>query len=333
MLLIMGGVCVTGIFHQLDVVAPDFNPHPKGAPPMVPFLFITIACGAISGFHSLVSSGTSSKQLAHADEALFVGYGSMLLEAALATLIMITVAAGIGLAYKTADGATLTGFAAWNAHYSSWEGSQGMGAKIGAVVIGAANMMRNIGIPERIGVAIIGVFIASFAGTTLDTATRIQRYTFTEFFLDLKFGLTGGKEHALSGLLEILSHRVPATLLAVVTAGALAFATGANGSGALTLWPMFGAVNQLLAALGLLVLSNYLRQKGGWKFLVTAIPAVFMLVITIWSVYLNEINFLLGRQWVLIVINGLILVLALWMTAECCWKGVKRYGNGNHQGE
>ncbi len=80
---------------------------------MWPFLFITIACGAISGFHALVSSGTSAKQVRSEKDALFVGYGSMLMEGVLATLVIIAVAAGIGMGYTTKDGATLTGVAAW----------------------------------------------------------------------------------------------------------------------------------------------------------------------------------------------------------------------------
>ena len=87
---------------------------------MFPFVFIVIACGAASGFHSLVSSGTTSKQVAKEDDALFVGYGSMALEGVLATLVIIAVSAGIGIAYTTKDGATLTGAAAWTTHYSSW---------------------------------------------------------------------------------------------------------------------------------------------------------------------------------------------------------------------
>ncbi len=306
-LFIAMGLLILGVFGasfsgNLHLVAPAFQENPTGAPSIWPFLFITIACGAISGFHSLVSSGTSSKQVEKESDALFVGYGSMLLESALAVLVIIAVAAGIGIAYKTLDGNILTGEAAWKTHYASWQASAGLGSKIDAFVTGSANMMHSIGIPMGLGIIIIGVFIASFAGTTLDTATRIQRYVVTELSSNIK--------------LNFLTNKYSATSFAVITAAALAFATGADGTGALKLWPMFGAVNQLLAALGLLVLTIYLKKKGGFKFLVAALPCIFMLVMTIWGAVMNEKNFIASGNWLLILINGIILLLAIWMIVE-----------------
>ena len=104
----------------LELVAPVFQWDPAGAPLILPFLFITIACGAISGFHCLVSSGTSSKQLTNETDARFVGYGSMLLEGFLATLVILACAAGLGLGVTGGDGGILTGEAAWLARYESW---------------------------------------------------------------------------------------------------------------------------------------------------------------------------------------------------------------------
>lgn len=302
MALLITGAVAAAAAGGMPLVAPAVNLSPEGAPPMMPFLFITIACGAVSGFHTLVSSGTSSKQLARETDARFVGYGSMLLEAALATLVLVAVGAGIGMAYQTLDGEGLTGVAAWRHHYASWGASAGLSSKLAAVVTGSANMMGAIGVDEKLGAVIMGVFIASFAGTTLDSATRIQRYVIAELFADLRC--------------PWLTHRYIATVLAVVTAGALAFASGADGKGALTLWPMFGGVNQLLAALALLVISNYLRRRGGWGFLTTAIPCAFMLVVTLWSVGYNEWTFVRGGQWLLAIVNGAILALSLWMTGE-----------------
>jgi carbon starvation protein len=258
----------------------------------------------------MVGSGTTSKQSTRETDAQFVGYGSMLMEAVLATLVIITVTAGIGLAYTTTEGLLLQGPAAWNHHYESWQASRGLGSKITAVVVGAANLMETLQVPRHIGLIIMGVFIASFAGTTLDSATRIQRYVIAE--------LVGGERRPW------LSGRYMATFLAVLTAAGLAFATGADGKGALTLWPMFGAVNQLLAALALLVLSNYLKTKGGVKYLVAALPCAFMMVITVWAVILNEKNFVSqaldasggASLWLLAGINGLVLVLAVWMGIE-----------------
>ncbi|MBN1675380.1 MAG: carbon starvation protein A [Kiritimatiellae bacterium] len=312
--LLVLGVLAAGLSGGLHLVAPAVNRAvPSDAPSVWPFLFITIACGAISGFHSLVSSGTTAKQVSRETDALFVGYGSMLLEGVLATLVIIAVAAGIGMAYQTKAGDILTGRAAWDAHYVSWAGAGGLGPKVQAMVIGSANMIASLGIPKSIGIIIMGVFIASFAGTTLDTATRIQRYVIAELFGDLK--------------VTVMTNRYAATAFAVITAAVLAFCTGASGAGAMKLWPLFGAANQLLAALALLVITNYLKRKGGLKLLVTGIPCIVMLVITIWAVVVNELGFISnlraalaagdkGANWLLPVINGAILLLALWMVVE-----------------
>jgi carbon starvation protein len=300
--LIFLGVLGAGITKDMHIVAPAFNPHPDGAPALFPFLFITIACGAISGFHSLVSSGTTSKQLSKESDALPVGYGSMIMEAVLATLVLIAVSAGIGLKFKTHAGVELTGFSAWNEHYSSWMAAKGLPAKLDAFVQGSANMIETLHIPNYVAVIIIGVFIASFAGTTLDTATRLQRYIIAEFFNNVK--------------MKFMSGKYIATFTAVATAGALAFATGANGKGAMKLWPMFGAVNQLLAALGLLVVSIYLKKKGGVKFLLTALPCLFMLAMTLWATTVNEISFIKHGKILLGIVNGITLTLAVWMVIE-----------------
>jgi carbon starvation protein len=305
--LLVLGVLFASFGGHLQVVAPAVDMSPAEAPPMWPFLFITIACGAISGFHSLVSSGTSSKQVRYEMDSLFVGYGSMLLEGVLATLVIVAVAAGIGMGYMTKDGQTLTGIAAWTKHYASWASASGLGAMINAFVWGSANMIEALGIPVGITLTIMGVFVASFAGTTLDTATRIQRYVVAELCGDVK--------------LNFLTGRYPATFIAVGTALWLAFATGASGKGALTLWPMFGAVNQVLAALALTIITLYLKAKGGLKWLIAGLPAIFMAIMTIWGVILNQTMFLSKHNALLTVINAAILILAVWIVIE----GVARF--------
>jgi carbon starvation protein len=300
-LLALGAIVASGA-GRMDIVAPAFNPHPEGAPPMWPFLFITIACGAISGFHSIVSSGTTSKQTSSEPDALMVAYGSMLLESLLAVLMIVAVAAGIGIGYTTAQGEILSGAAAWQHHYHSWGSAEGLGSNIKAVVIGSANMLAAIGIPQTIGIVIMGVFIASYAGTTLDTATRIQRYILAELFTEFK--------------MKRIAGRYVATLIAVLTAGFLAFSTGADGRGALTLWPMFGAVNQLLAALAFIVVTFYLKSRGGWYYILSALPGIFMLVMTTWAMILNEINFINKELYLLAAANGFTLFLSCWMAVE-----------------
>jgi len=275
----------------------------------------------VSGFHSIVSSGTSSKQLNVETDARFVGYGSMLMEAALATLVLIAVMAGIGMAYDAGELGILHGTDAWQYHYASWDASKGLGSKIAAVVAGSANMMGSIGIPVAFGTAIIGVFIASFAGTTLDTAVRLQRYVVSELSQDMK--------------IKWMQNSYVATLIAVLSAALLAFAGETGGKGALKLWPMFGGVNQLLASMALLTLTSYLKQKGGKKFLATALPCSFMLVMTVWGVICNELNFIKESSWLLVLINGGILLLAIMMIYESVriigvfWNGSgieKRFG-------
>ncbi len=299
--LLFAGVFASAIGNpNFHIVAPAVNLNPSGALPVIPFIFITIACGAVSGFHSLVSSGTSAKQIRKETDSQLIGYGAMVMEGVLAILVVIAVAAGIGIAYQSGDGKLLTGISAWTAHYSSWKAVEGLGSKVSAFVIGAANIINSIGIPKSIATVIMGVFVVSFAGTTLDTATRIQRYVLSELF----------------GEIKVFRNRQFSTAAAVITAGLLAFATGADGRGALRLWPMFGATNQTLAALALLVVTVWLKTKGGVKFLISAIPCVFMAFITTWALVLNQINFIGYRNPVLLILNLIILSLNLWIITE-----------------
>ena len=302
MALLILGVLFASIGGNLEIVAPAVQTTPLEAPPMWPFLFITIACGAISGFHSLVSSGTSAKQVRSEKDALFVGYGSMLMEGTLATLVIIAVAAGIGMGYTTKAGETLTGVAAWTTHYASWAAAAGLGSKVSAFVDGAANMIMTIGISKKFTLAIMAVFVASFAGTTLDTATRIQRYVIGELGQSLR--------------LNFLTDRYVWTAVAVGSALILAFATGASGKGALKLWPLFGAVNQTLAALALIIITLYLKARGGLKWVVSGVPALFMAVMTIWALIMNQFKFATAQNLLLQTINLIILVIAIWITIE-----------------
>ena len=308
MALLMAGVVASAFIggDNFSIAAPAVNTHPgPEVPSLMPMMFVIIACGAISGFHSLVASGTSTKQLSQEPDAQFVGYGSMLLEGGLAVLVVLCIVAGLGMGYKG-----LSGSEAWQHFYGSWMGAKGLPDKLQPVVIGASNMMGSLGIPSVFGLAVMGVFIASFAGTTLDTSVRIQRYVVAELTEDIH--------------LPFLSNRWAATTIAVLTAAALAFidtshgkvSFGASGTGAMKLWPLFGTVNQLLAALALLVVTMYLKKKGGLKYLVAGIPCVIMLTITGWAMILNEITFYKDKNTLLIIIGGAVFLLAVWMTVE-----------------
>lgn len=283
------------------MVAPAVQLAPKGAPPIMPFLFITIACGAISGFHSLVSSGTSSKQLKNEEDIHFVAYGGMLTEGLVGVLVIIAVGAGIGMFVKTDSGEVLRGVAAWQHHYSSWESAQGLTAKVAAFVNGSANMLTALKIPLKYGQAIIGVLIASFAGTTLDTATRIQRYVVTELATDYR--------------IKPLQKRYPATALVVLAAAALAFSEG-SGMGALLLWPLFGISNQLLAGLVLLVASIYIIKEEKTSAWPTAIPMIFMIITSSWAMVVGLLHFFHTGSHLRLVIGSILFVLEIWMIIE-----------------
>lgn len=282
------------------IVAPAADFTVEGAPPVWPFIFVVIACGAISGFHSLVSSGTSSKQCEAELHAFPIGYGGMLLEGTLSALVIAAVAAGIGMGLTGEGGELLSGAAAFNHHYASWGAAAGLGSKLGAFVHGSANMITSYGIPLNVALAVMAVFIVSFAGTTVDSATRIQRYVVIELSRAWK--------------IELMTGRQTATAFAVLTAGALAFYDG-TGKGALKLWPLFGIVNQLLAGLALLVVTIYLARKK-MPVVYTLIPMVFMVLMTGWAMVINLERFFEASNWLLFFIELIVFALEIWMIIE-----------------
>lgn len=306
--------CFTSNHSSIIENAPAISDEvPADAPPIFPFLFITIACGAISGFHCLVSSGTSSKQVANEKDAQYVGYGAMLLEGALAVVVILACCAGVGMGkvdavvneagqptgdYQHAEVAAaegtaavaVTGREAWKAYYPQqrttaaglvihgW-GSHTLKDKVAAFVDGGANFMTSIGIPLRLGVAIIAVLVASFAATTLDTATRLQRYVVQEL--------------AETCHLKPLKNKYAATGFALTTAGLVALMPGAGGvlgTGGLILWPLFGATNQLLAGLALMVTVFYLWRRNKPIFF-AALPMLAMLLLPAMAMLWQMFNF------------------------------------------
>ncbi len=285
------------------ITAPAVNPAATAPgsdiPSLMPFLFITIACGAISGFHSLAASGTTVKQVDREEDTLFVGYGGMLFESVLALLVLVAVAAGMGMGV-TENGRLFTGLEAYNQHYASWQSAQGLSAKLSAFIVGSSNLMESYGIPARVGQAIIAVFIVSFAGTTLDSATRIQRLSLQEI-LTRRDGT----------IRRPFNSRYVATFVVVALAALLAFSKPA-AKGALILWPLFGSLNQLLAALALAVVTVYLvaKKKNFW---ITGIPMIFVLLFTLWSMIANLIRFAQEKDLLLTTISAVILLLTFWL--------------------
>ena len=284
LVLLYGGLFVV----HPKVVAPAVRLHHEGAPWLVPFLFITIACGAISGFHSLVSSGTTVRQLNSEKDARFVGYGGMVGEGILSTIAVIACVAG----FKTAS--------AWNSHYASWTAAGGLPAKLDAFVLGGTRFISGLGIPEDFAKAIVGVIIVSFAMTTIDTAVRLQRYVIGELGEDYK--------------LNFLKNRYIGSAIAVAS-GLLLCLAKSGGKGGMTLWPIFGTTNQLLAGLALLVVTLWLL-KTGRPIIYTFLPMLFMMVITMWAMMWNIVNFWNDGDWLLVTVASVIFILALWLVGE-----------------
>ncbi|MGE0191804.1 MAG: carbon starvation protein A [Planctomycetota bacterium] len=243
----------------LEVTAPAINHDvPPGTPGLLPMLFITIACGAISGFHGLVASGTTAKQLDRMRDARTIGYGGMLGEGVLAMLAVLATTAGLGSA------------AEWRAQYGDWQQVGNTG--ITHFVAGASRFLEPLLAGDtQLAQTVIAVIVISFAATTLDTAARIQRFCLTE--LGDAFGVTSLRNRYVATTVAV----VPAALLALLTDGGKGI-----GSGGFILWPVFGTTNQLIGALTLLVLYVVLRRAGRPR-IVILVPLLFLLAMTTWA--------------------------------------------------
>jgi carbon starvation protein len=274
-----------------DVTAPMFNDNlAEGTPPIFPILFVTIACGALSGFHGIVSSGTSSKQLNKETDARFVGYLGALGEGMLA-LITITAATGSLYAATSADWASIyTGF-----------GSGGAGAFIEG---GAQLITQGWGIPESFSQTMLATMVVLFAGTTMDAGLRLQRYIIQEW----------GSIYEI----KVLQNNIVSTLVAVFSCLILAFgATNGNypGDGGMVIWPLFGASNQILASLTLLTVSIFL-MKLGRPAIYTLVPMVFIIVVAFWASAWYLIDYYNNGRWLLLSLSLAVMVASLIVILE-----------------
>lgn len=271
-----------------QVVAPMINGNlPEGTPSLLPLLFVTIACGAISGFHGLVASGTTSKQLNKETDARFVGYFGAVGEGALALAAILAATAGFA---SLAD---------WEAVYTSF----GQGGIVAFVQGGAAILENGTGISAEVSATMLTVMAALFAGTTMDTGLRLQRYIFQEW----------GEIYEI----KWMSKALPATVLSVGSCLVLAFgAGGADGSGGLLIWPLFGTTNQLLAGLTLLIIAVMLVRRRTPSIYIV-LPLVFILTMGLYALLIQLRGFYEKQDWFLFGLDLVVLVAAILVTLEC----------------
>jgi len=283
----LGVVFLAVFLSNPTIVAPAFNADvPAGTPPLVPLLFVTIACGAISGFHGLVASGTTSKQLNKETDVRFVGYLGSVGEGTLAIASLVACTAGF---------ATL---ADWRTFYSAFAAG-GVDAFVGG---GARIVNAGLGLPIGFSQTLLAVMAVLFAATTMDTGVRLQRYIIQEW---------GHIYHV-----PALTRRVPATLVAIFCCIALAFgAGGGTAAGGMVIWPLFGTTNQLLASLTLLVLSVFLLKLGR-PVVYTLVPMTFLLIMTTLALLVQLAGFWTRGEYFLVAVDVLILGAAMLVALE-----------------
>jgi carbon starvation protein len=276
------------------ITAPATNPN-TGDVSWFPLLFITIACGAISGFHGLVSSGTTSKQLDNESDARFVGYLGAIGEGSLALITIVAI-----VTYFNTTGEFLD-------IYHSFEAAGASGLSI--FVQGAATLATGLMIPIQAAETIIAVIVISFAATTLDTSVRLMRYIINEL----------GDEYEI----RLFKKLHPSTAIAVVASAALVLLPEGPrglGSGGYLLWPLFGTSNQLLAGISLLLITIWLHRKGR-SIIYTLIPMIFLLFMTLWAMT-GQVIFQwsgLGNadaNWLLFSFGAIILGFTIWIFIE-----------------
>jgi carbon starvation protein len=302
LLLYLGlGLAYVGLFvGGHDFAAPAVRVDPPGAPSMVPFVFIVIACGAASGFHGLVSSGTTAKQLDRETDARAIGYGGMIGESLLGLLATLACTAGI------ASGEL------WNDLYHDWDSVQALPRNIDTFIAGTTAFLVNLGLSADAAAALIAMVVVSFALTTLDSATRLLRFNIEE--IGATFEIPGTSNRYVSALLAC----GVIALFAFYEVEMIVDGKAVSRPAGLALWQLFGTTNQLLAGLTLTLATLYLRHRR-WPAWPTGIPAVGMLASTLVAMVVNlsemDDPLLLGVGVVLLLLGvGVLFESALAMT-------------------
>ncbi|MCF6521761.1 carbon starvation protein A [Streptomyces sp. JJ36] len=280
----LGILFVSVLLSAPSIVAPAFNDAvPAGTPDLLPLLFVTIACGAISGFHGMVSSGTSSKQLDKETDARFVGYFGAIGEGLLALGAIIAAVAG----FRT--------LADWEAVYTAF-GDGGVGAFVDG---GGAIVHSGLGLPTSLSSTVLATMAILFAATTMDTGLRLLRFVVQEAGEVAKVKINNGV----------------GTLVALVAGMGLTFSQGAEGAGGLRIWPLFGTSNQLLASLTLSIVAVMLIRKRRNP-LPALVPLAVVFVMAFWAALVQLGDLYDARDWLLLVIDVVIIVAAVWVAFE-----------------
>lgn len=284
--LFVGLIILYGSFliTRPELAAPAVRENvPEGTPGIFPLLFVTIACGAISGFHGIVASGTSSKQIDKETDVRFVGYFGAVGEGLLALGTIIATTAG----FKT--------LANWEEIYAEWNAG-GVNAFVQG---GGALMNEGLGIPTSLSATILATMAVLFAATTMDSGVRLQRIVVQEIG-------------------EIMGIRITAlvsTIIAVGLAFGLTFSAGADGSGGMTIWPLFGTTNQLMASLSLaivVVILTHLRRPT----LPVIIPLIFVTIMSLWAALLQLKSLFADQNWLLFGMDVVIVIASIWVIVE-----------------
>jgi carbon starvation protein len=270
---------------------PAFTSFEVNGKMMFPILFVTIACGAISGFHSLVSSGTSSKQVQNEKDMLSIGFGAMLLESLLAVIALVTVGA-LAVGGKAPAGTPFVLFAN-----------------------GVAGFLELLGIPNHVAACVMTMFVSALALTSLDSVARIGRMSFEEFFMDDDIDR---KDY--SPLRKFATNKYIATIVTLFFGFLLSL------GGYLSVWPLFGSANQLLAALVLIALAVFLRMTGRKGFMLW-IPMFVMLAVTFTALVMsirgiilklvNHLPFVFLTDGLQLIFAILLVALGILVTLSC----------------
>lgn len=288
MILIGGGL----VLASPDLAAPAVFAGGEGAPPLFPFLFIVIACGAISGFHSLVATGTTVRQLSRAGQVGLVGYAPMLLEGLLAILAVVVC---------TARSELFPGPEAWVARYRDFAALDKLGPKLDVFISASGGFISSLGISGAFARGLVAVVVVSFAMTTLDSGTRLLRYDIEALGRTFK--------------IKFLGRRFPAGTLSVLCIGYFALMKISGQPAGMALWELFGSANQILAALGLLAVCAFLFVRRG-RILPFLIPMALMLVFSL-SALAAKLPDFYRKGSITMFVTGLILLgLTVWLLAE-----------------